>query len=74
MKRQQRGSCNLPAGDACRVCCAQVVTWGHPCCFERAKRRAGTADENRAWFRVTVDLCREQWLILHKIDYVEEMR
>lgn len=51
-----------------------MVTWGHPCCFERARRRAGTADENRAWFAVTVDLCREEWLILHKIEYTEEMR
>jgi hypothetical protein len=62
------------AGNMWAVFSVQVVTWGHPCCFERAKRRAGTPDENRAWFHVTVDLCREQWLILHKIDYVEEMR
>ena len=67
-------SADLPAANECGVYFVQVVTWGHPCCFERAKRRAGTPDENRAWFHVTVDLCREQWLILHKIDYVEEMR
>ena len=53
--------------------CPQV-TWGHPCCFERAKRKAGAPDENRAFFRTTVDVCREDWLILHKIEYTEEMR
>jgi hypothetical protein len=35
------------------------VTWGHPCCFERVKRNAGAPDENRAFFRTTVDVCRE---------------
>ena len=53
--------------------CLQV-TWGHPCCFERVKRKAGALDENRAFFRTTVDVCREDWLILHKIEYIEEMR
>jgi hypothetical protein len=67
-------SCQLSSWRYVCSLSVQVVTWGHPCCFERAKRRAGTPDENRAWFHVTVDLCREQWLILHKIDYVEEMR
>lgn len=46
----------------------QVVTWGHPCCFERVRRKPGRPDENRVWFRPTVDLCREEWLILHKIE------
>lgn len=46
----------------------QVVTWGHPCCFERVRRKPGHPDENRVWFRPTVDLCREEWLILHKIE------
>ncbi len=49
---------------------SQVVTWGHPCCFERVRRRPGRPDENRPWFRPTVDLCREEWLILHKIECV----
>ena len=47
----------------------QVVTWGHPCCFERARRKAGSPEENRAWFAVTIDLCREEWLILHKVSF-----
>ncbi len=50
------------------------VTWGHPCCFERARRKAGAPDEDRASFRATVDICRDDWLILHKLEYTEEMR
>ncbi len=50
------------------------MTWGHPCCFERARRKAGAPDENRASFRTTVDICRDDWLILHKLEYTEEMR
>ena len=46
----------------------QVVTWGHPCCFDRVRRRPGRPDENRVWFRPTIDLCRDDWLILHKIE------
>lgn len=30
-------------------------------------------DANRAFFRATVDICRDAWLILHKIEYTEEM-
>lgn len=49
------------------------VTWGHPCCFERSRRKPGAVDANRAFFRATVDICRDNWLILHKIEYTEEL-
>ncbi len=51
----------------------QVVTWGQPCCFERTRRRPGSRDANRAWFAPALDLCADQWLILHKIEHVQEM-